>query len=180
MRITKVYTRTGDNGTTRLGDGQQVTKNHVRVAAYGDLDELNSQLGWVLTQTPGSQVTDCLKVVQNDLFNLGGELSAPGLGSHLLAEADVQRLEDQIDDFNAELPALKEFILPGGSPAAAALHLARTTCRRAERSLIELHGVEPQRDVLLRYVNRLSDLLFVLARYENHRGSVTEVYWQKP
>ena len=180
MRITKVYTRTGDGGSTRLGDGQEVLKSHQRVASYGEMDELSSVIGIARSLEPPAEMDELLSRIQNELLNVGGELSVPGLEAELVNDEAVKQLEASIDHFNSQLPPLKEFILPGGNQLAAALHLARTVCRRAERTLINLHAQEPQRGVILKYINRLSDLLFVLARWENHRGEVTEVYWDKP
>lgn len=176
-RLSKIYTRTGDDGTTGLGDGSRVPKDSARVEAYGTTDELNSVLG-VLLAVAGlpDAVSALLTEVQHELFDLGGELCIPG---HIVITADhVTRLEKALDEFNDLLPPLKEFILPGGGPAAAACHLGRTVARRAERRVWSLARVETVNPEALRYLNRLSDLLFVLARVlaRHERGS--EVLWR--
>ncbi|APZ43835.1 cob(I)yrinic acid a,c-diamide adenosyltransferase [Acidihalobacter ferrooxydans] len=176
-RLTRIYTRTGDDGTTGLGDGSRADKDAPRLAAIGDVDELNSALALVLAASPPPPVVACLEAVQHDLFTLGGELSLPG--QTLLSAGDVERLEQAIDGFNAELPPLREFILPGGGQAAAACHLARAICRRAERSVVALARVETVGVPLRRYLNRLSDLLFVLARVLARDSGAGEVYWRK-
>lgn len=178
MRISKVYTRTGDDGTTRLGNGKQVSKHHLRVQAYGEIDELNAILGLIRAESPEGPFENDLAVIQNELFNVGGELAMPE--SELLKDGSITQLEEWIDAYNESLPALKEFILPGGSALAADLHLARTVCRRAERSMVQLHEVEPVRPRLLKYVNRLSDYFFVIARKANQLAGGREVFWQKP
>src|SRR5580698_1631347 len=162
-RLSKIYTRTGDEGTTGLGDGTRVPKDHLRVEAYGTVDETNSAIGVVLA-TPHlpDEVRRCLTDVQHDLFDLGGELCIPG--ARTITPAYTKRLEDQLDSFNEPLPPLKEFILPGGGPAAAAAHMARTICRRAERICWRLAREESVGPDVMIYLNRLSDLLFVLAR----------------
>jgi len=176
-RLSRIYTRTGDDGHTGLGDGTRVPKDALRVAAYGTTDELNSCVGLVLAceGVPGP-VREVLTQVQHDLFDLGGELCIPGMA--MISDDDVERLERQLDGFNAELPALKEFILPGGGLAAAHCHLARTVCRRAERETVSLARDEDVRPEALRYLNRLSDLLFVLARVLARAGGHGEVLWQ--
>jgi len=176
-RLSKIYTRTGDDGTTGLGDGSRVPKDSARVEAYGTVDELNSVLG-VLLAVPGlpDGVTAVLTEVQHELFDLGAELCIPG---HIvITAAHVERLEKALDGFNDPLPPLKEFILPGGGPAAAACHLGRTVSRRAERRTWALARAETVNPEVLRYLNRLSDLLFVLARVlaRHERGS--EVLWR--
>lgn len=176
-RLSKIYTRTGDDGSTGLGDGSRVPKDDPRVEAYGSVDECNSALGMVLA-VPGipAEVRDLLTGVQHELFDLGGELCIPG---HRAIEAShVAALEAALDRFNEGLPPLKEFILPGGGPAAAACHLARATCRRAERrcwTLARAQSVAPQP---LKYLNRLSDLLFVIARVLARHESGSEVLWK--
>jgi cob(I)alamin adenosyltransferase len=176
-RLSKIYTRTGDDGTTGLGDGTRVLKDSARVEAYGTTDELNSVLG-VLLAVPGlpDAVTALLTEVQDELLDMGGELCIPG---HIvITAAHVTRLETALDGFNDELPPLKEFILPGGGPAAAACHVARTVARRAERRVLSLARAETVNPEVLHYLNRLSDLLFVLARVlaRHERGS--EVLWR--
>jgi cob(I)alamin adenosyltransferase len=177
-RLSKIYTRTGDDGTTGLGDGTRVRKDSARVEAYGTVDELNSALGVVLA-TPGlpADVAHCLSEVQHDLFDLGGELCIP---SHVLtSDAHVERLEQTLDRLNETLPPLQDFVLPGGSPAAAACHLARAICRRAERRVWTLAAVETAPPAAARYLNRLSDLLFVIARtLARHEGGA-EVLWRR-
>lgn len=176
-RLSKIYTRTGDAGTTGLGDGSRVAKDSPRIQAIGAVDELNSAIGVLLAEALPESVHACLHDVQHDLFDLGGELSIPGHTS--LGEEHVTRLEEQLDRYNGALPPLKEFILPGGSRPAALCHVARTVCRRAERNVISLAGAEQLSAVLQRYLNRLSDLLFVLCRVLNRESGVDDVYWQK-
>lgn len=178
----KIYTRTGDAGETALLGGARVPKDHLRVVAYGDVDELNALLGLVLAHDPGD-AAEVLREVQRDLFALGARLADPSSEvaarrpKAALGDEHVGRLERAIDERQARLPALTAFILPGGGPAGALLHLARTVCRRAERALVALHRAEPLEPVLLAYVNRLSDLLFVLARDVNDRKGEPEERW---
>ncbi|MBI4192768.1 MAG: cob(I)yrinic acid a,c-diamide adenosyltransferase [Betaproteobacteria bacterium] len=176
-RLTKIYTRTGDAGITGLADGSRVAKNSPRMEAIGTVDELNSVIGVLLAEDLPTEVRNCLSGVQHDLFDLGGELSVPG--HSLMSEAHSKRLEDALDEYNAKLPALKEFILPGGSRAASLAHVARTVCRRAERTLVALSKADPLAPPLLQYLNRLSDLLFVLARVLNRDASGDDIYWQQ-
>lgn len=176
-RLSRIYTRTGDDGTTGLGDGSRVPKDSARVEAYGTVDELNSVIG-VLLALPGlpPAATACLTEVQHELFDLGGELCIPG---HTLIKSEhVARLEKSLDEFNDSLPPLKEFILPGGGPAAAACHLARTVARRAERRVWTLAKAESISPEVAKYLNRLSDLLFVLARVLARHERGTEVLWR--
>jgi cob(I)alamin adenosyltransferase len=175
-RLSKIYTRTGDDGTTGLGDGTRVAKDSARVAAYGTVDELNSAIGVVLAQEITGPVRETLTQVQHDLFDLGGELCIPGMA--MIHDGDVERLELTLDEFNADLPALKDFILPGGGSAAACCHVARTVCRRAEREVVSLSRQETVRPEAIRYLNRLSDLLFVLARVLARASGHGEVLWQ--
>ena len=175
-RLSKIYTKTGDDGTTGLGDGTRVAKDSTRVGAYGTVDELNSTIGIVLAQEIPPDVRESLTQIQHDLFDLGGELCIPGMA--MVHESDVERLEQTLDGFNANLPALKDFILPGGGMAAAACHLARTVCRRAEREVVTLARTETVRPEAVRYLNRLSDLLFVLARVLARASGHGEVLWQ--
>lgn len=175
-RLSKIYTRTGDQGTTGLSDGSRVDKDHARVEAMGDVDELNSFIGVLLTQEVPDTVRLAFTDVQNDLFNLGGELSIPG--ASMMTAEDATRLEQTLDMFNADLTPLKEFILPGGAPAAAACHAARSVCRRAERRVVTLTKDEPVNPHTATYLNRLSDLLFVTARYLNKCANAPEVLWQ--
>ena len=173
-RLSRIYTRTGDDGTTGLGDGSRVAKDSARVAAYGTVDELNSAIGVVLACEAPPNVREVLNQVQHDLFDLGGELCIPGMA--MVHAADVERLEAALDAFNEALPPLKEFILPGGGIAAAQCHLARTICRRAERRLVTLARGESVRAEAMHYLNRLSDLLFVLGRQQND-GGAADVLW---
>ena len=177
-RLSKIYTRTGDEGSTGLGDGSRVPKEGLRVEAYGSVDEANSAIGVVLASPKlPERVRHCLINVQHDLFDLGGELCIPG--HRMITAAYVERLETQLDQFNEDLPPLKEFILPGGGPAAAACHVARTVCRRAERRGWSLARAEPVGAEVLKYLNRLSDLLFVLARVLARSESGGDVLWQR-
>ncbi|HKU42080.1 MAG TPA: cob(I)yrinic acid a,c-diamide adenosyltransferase [Polyangiales bacterium] len=178
----KIYTKTGDGGQTALFGGARVSKASLRVSAYGDVDELNSQLGVVCAHTSDAALATRLRAIQAELFSLGAELAKNpakdvDLGVPGLADADIARLEHDIDLFETELAPLKTFILPGGSQAAAFLHVARTACRRAERAVVTLLDAEPVRPELLRYLNRLSDLLFVMARVANSRAGVADVPW---
>ena len=174
-RLSKIYTRTGDKGTTGLGDGSRVDKDNLRVETFGTVDELNSLIGLVLTSDLGDGVRACLTRTQHELFDLGGELCMPGYT--LIPEACVDQLETDLDHFNEDLPPLKDFILPGGSEPAARCHLARTVCRRAERLMVSLAKVEDINEASLRYLNRLSDLLFVLARVLARANGGSEVLW---
>lgn len=175
-RLSKIYTRTGDNGTTGLGDGSRVKKTHVRVEAMGAVDELNSLLGLLLTEEIPEDLRPPLTVIQHDLFDLGGEISIPG--SRIIGAAKITELENVLDRLNADLAPLKEFILPGGTRAAATCHVARAVCRRAERRLHELSDTESINDNSLKYLNRLSDLLFVMCRVLNARQCRPDVLWQ--
>ncbi len=176
-RLSRIVTRTGDDGSTGLGDGTRVSKDALRVHALGDVDELNATLGVVLTHAlPDELRTDLLRI-QNDLFDLGAELCIPGHTA--LVSAQIEHLEARLAHHNATLPPLAEFILPGGSPAAALIHVARTVCRRAERSAVSLARSEPVHATTLQYLNRLSDLLFVLARIINRNAGGREVLWQR-
>ena len=175
-RLSKITTRTGDKGETGLGDGTRVPKDHPRVAAMGDVDELNSALGVLLAEELPKPVCEALAPVQQDLLDLGGELSIPG---HALLKTErVSDLDRWIERFNGELAPLKEFILPGGSRAAAAAHLARTVCRRAERSVVALARKDKVSESARQYLNRLSDLLFVAGRILNQAAGVGDVQWR--
>jgi cob(I)alamin adenosyltransferase len=176
-RLSKIVTRTGDAGTTGLGDGSRVAKDSLRIAAVGEVDELNSQLGVLLCERLPEEVRTLLIGIQHDLFDLGSELAVPG-ASFLNADLP-NRLEEAVDRYNGELPPLREFILAGGTRAAAQAHLARAVCRRAERSLVALGAVETVSDSSRRYLNRLSDLLFVLGRWLNKSAGGQDVLWQK-
>jgi len=176
-RLSKIVTRTGDAGTTGLGDGSRTTKDSLRIDSIGEIDELNSGLGVLLCEELPAAVRAALLDVQHDLFDLGGELCLPGM--NIIKDAQVARLEELADEFNTGLPMLKEFILPGGTRAAALAHLSRTVCRRAERSMVRLHAAEPLSEPARRYINRLSDLLFILGRVLNRAAGRGDVLWQK-
>jgi cob(I)alamin adenosyltransferase len=177
-RLSKIATRTGDAGETGLGDGKRVPKDSARIQALGDVDELNSAIGVLLAEEVPVEVRDALLDVQQELFSVGGELSIPGHA--MLSAGHVARLDALLEAWNADLPALKEFILPGGSRAAAAAHLARTVCRRAERSVVALGRAEPVTDHARKYLNRLSDLLFVAGRVLNRAAGGSDVQWRHP
>ncbi|WP_131995550.1 cob(I)yrinic acid a,c-diamide adenosyltransferase [Dokdonella fugitiva] len=175
-RLSKIYTRTGDDGSTGLGDGTRTAKDSARVTAYGTVDELNSAIGIVLACAIPERVREVLTQVQHDLFDLGGELCIPGMA--MVHAGDIERLEQVLDAFNEDLPPLKDFILPGGGLAAAHCHLARTICRRAEREVVTLARQDTVRGEAVRYLNRLSDLLFVIARVLARDSGHGEVLWQ--
>lgn len=184
--LNRIYTKTGDAGTTALGTGERVPKTSLRIAAYGTVDETNSTIGMVRVHLAGSEpeVDAMLARIQNDLFDLGADLCVPDRGEKLpyeplrMSDAQVSRLEAEIDKMNADLQPLRSFILPGGKPAAAALHVSRTVSRRAERIMVDLAAQpnEPVSSACLKYINRLSDFLFVAARYVNDRGQA-DVLW---
>ena len=174
-RLTRIYPRTGDDGSTGLGDGSRVSKDSARVTAYGTVDELNSQIGVVLAHALPDAVQVALVKIQHQLFDLGGELCIPGHAAIL--DTDVDGLEHVLDALNGDLPALKDFILPGGSASAAHCHVARTVCRRAERELVTLSHHDAVRPQAIRYLNRLSDLLFVMARVLARADGAGEVLW---
>jgi cob(I)alamin adenosyltransferase len=178
-RLTQIATRTGDAGTTGLGDGRRVDKDHLRICAMGDIDELNSEIGVLLTEdipeSVANELKDLFSKVQHDLFDLGGELCIPNYT--LLKEEQVSQLDQWLEKYNSTLPRLEEFILPGGTRAAAQAHVCRTVCRRAERSIVKLGRNEDINDMPRQYVNRLSDLLFVLARVLNRAAGGSDVLW---
>ncbi len=176
-RLSKITTKTGDAGTTGLGDGSRVPKGHPRVVAMGDVDELNSVVGLLLTESLPTHLRDALTDVQHDLFDLGGELSIPGYFA--IKDAHIARLETLTESLNADLPMLKDFILPGGSRAAAYAHLVRTVCRRAERSLVDAAQSEKISEHSRIYLNRLSDMAFVLSRVLNREAGQSDVLWEK-
>jgi len=176
-RLTKIYTRTGDDGTTGLGDGSRIAKDDVRVEAMGAVDELNNVLGLLLTEAVPADIDALLREVQHTLFDIGGELSLPERS--LISAEQVTALEQALDRYNADLAPLKDFILPGGSRSAALGHVARSICRRAERRTVTLARGATVNDSTLRYLNRLSDLLFVLARSLNSAAGVADVLWQR-
>jgi cob(I)alamin adenosyltransferase len=182
----KIYTRTGDEGETGLFGGGRVLKSHLRVEAYGGVDELNATLGMAGGVVADGEIRGRVEAVQQDLFSLGSSLATPGAedGSARveipsLPASRIQEMEGWIDDAGHETPPLRSFILPGGNPGASALHLARTVCRRAERAVVRLAEAESVDPVVLQYLNRLSDLLFALARLENHRAEFPDIPWQK-
>jgi cob(I)alamin adenosyltransferase len=174
-RLSKIYTRTGDAGTTGLGDGTRVAKDSLRVIAMGDVDELNSVIGMMLCEPIAERVAAVLVRIQHDLFDMGGEICMPGYA--MIKAERVTALEAQLDEWNDTLTPLKEFILPGGSRATAYCHLARTVCRRAERQMTTLNNQEKITEISLQYINRLSDLLFVLCRILNKEAGVPDVLW---
>ena len=174
-RLSKIYTRTGDSGSTGLGDGERVNKDSLRVESYGTVDELNSVIGLLLSSEVLSDVQSSLNRVQHELFDLGGELCMPG--TTLIPDTYVEGLEQDLDALNANLPPLEDFILPGGSEAAARCHIARTVCRRAERCVVALSREETVNPVSIRYLNRLSDYLFVAARVLARADGGAEVIW---
>jgi cob(I)alamin adenosyltransferase len=176
-RLSKIYTRTGDAGTTGLGDGKRVSKNSLRIHALGEVDEVNAVIGLLLTEELPEEVQALLTDVQHDLFDLGGEVCIPGMS--MITDKQVNHLEAELDRFNENLEPLKDFILPGGTRAAAITHHARTVCRRAERALVALALEEAVNDGPRQYLNRLSDLLFVLGRVLNRSGGRGDVLWQK-
>lgn len=186
VTLNKIYTRGGDAGTTALGTGERVPKNALRIDAYGSVDETNATIGMARIHLAGrpAKVDAMLARIQNDLFDLGADLTIPDRGeargkqSLRVSQAQVDRLESEIDDLNGELSPLRSFVLPGGSPGAAALHVSRTVCRRAERCIVALasDANEPVSEAALKYINRLSDLLFVASRYVNDRGAA-DVLW---
>ena len=176
-RLSKIATRTGDDGTTGLGDGSRTDKDALRVQAMGDVDELNSQLGVLLCEDLPPDVRESLLTIQHDLFDLGGELCIPGFT--MIKDEQIARLDALLATHNATLPALSEFILPGGSRAAALAHVCRTVCRRAERAIVALGKTESLNPQPRQYVNRLSDLMFVLARVLNRYAGGSDVLWEK-
>ncbi|MDQ3185067.1 MAG: cob(I)yrinic acid a,c-diamide adenosyltransferase [Pseudomonadota bacterium] len=175
-RLTKIYTRTGDDGTTGLGDGTRSVKESLRIEAIGTVDELNSCIGVLLAENFEGGVRTKLENIQHDLFDLGGDLSIPGRVS--MSEAQIGRLEKELDEYNLTLTPLREFILPGGARAGALCHVARAVCRRAERCVIRLFRTETMIPFHLKYLNRLSDFLFVLGRVLNYQQDVEDVLWQ--
>ncbi|HTQ74699.1 MAG TPA: cob(I)yrinic acid a,c-diamide adenosyltransferase [Burkholderiales bacterium] len=176
-RLSKITTRTGDGGETGLGDGSRVRKDDPRVAALGEIDELNSAIGVLLAEPMPEKIRADLESIQHDLFDLGGDVSIPGRAT--MTQGQIDRLEARVEEMNADLPRLKEFILPGGTRAAGLAHLARAVCRRAERSLVALSSSQKVADAGKVYLNRLSDLLFVLGRVLNRVGGRGDVLWQQ-
>ncbi|MBL0285442.1 MAG: cob(I)yrinic acid a,c-diamide adenosyltransferase [Zoogloea sp.] len=176
-RLSKIYTRTGDAGTTGLGNGNRVSKNSLRIHTLGEVDEANAAIGIMLCEELPDDVRVLLTNVQHDLFDLGGEVCIPGM--EMITAKQVEHLEEELDRFNDDLEPLKDFILPGGTRAAALAHQARTVCRRAERMIVALGQEESVNDAPRQYLNRLSDLLFVLGRVLNRAGGRGDVLWQK-
>ena len=176
-RISKVYTRTGDNGTTGIGDGSRIEKDNPRIIAIGALDELNSHLGLLLCEPLPEQIRQILLSIQHELFDAGGELSLPG--SNIITARHVEKLEHWLDTLNEFLQPLREFILPGGTRAAAISHIARSHCRRCETLLVTAARTESINRETLKFINRLSDLLFVIARYLNHDSKQADIFWRK-
>lgn len=176
-RLSKIFTRTGDTGTTGLGDGARVSKSGPRIEAIGAVDELNSHVGLLAAEAVPGDLAELLRDIQHDLFDLGGELAIPG--TTVLSETYVRRLEKHLEAVNAQLPDLREFILPGGNRQAALCHVARSVCRRAERRLWQLNDSHPMNPAALVYLNRLSDLLFVMARVLARAQGATEIFWEK-
>ena len=175
-RLTKIYTKTGDSGSTGLADGSRVDKDSLRISVIGDVDELNSLLGLLIAINIDEKIKDCLLDIQHILFDLGGELAIPD--SEMVTEANVEYIEKIIDEYNSSLPPLKEFILPGGSVPAAVCHTSRAVCRRAERQLVGLSKEISVNGDSLKFLNRLSDLLFVFARILARSEGGEEIYWQ--
>ena len=175
-RLSKIATRTGDKGTTGLGDGSRIDKDSARIASLGDVDELNSFVGLLLCEDMPAELREELISIQHDLFDLGGELCIPGY--QMITEVHVLRLDNLLEKYNADLPVLKEFILPAGSRAASIAHVCRTVCRRAERSIVTLGKNEAINEHPRQYVNRLSDLMFVLSRVLNRYAGGSDVLWQ--
>ena len=179
MRITKVTTKVGDKGTTALGDGSKVSKSDLRIRCIGEVDELNSFIGHAKIATNDKEIVKELSGIQNNLLNLGGELSAPQNPFDLLKEESIFHLETIIEKLNKELPPLRDFILPGGDEFSARLHIARSICRRVERSIVQLNEEENGRSVWIKYLNRLSDYFFVLSRFHTVKNNIIENQWNK-
>jgi len=179
MRITKVTTKIGDKGTTSLGDGTKVSKTDLRICCIGEVDELNSFVGQVKVVVSNEELEQELNIVQNNLLNLGGELSIPDNNLELLKENSVSQLEMRIEEMNKQLPPLKDFIIPGGDELSARLHVVRSICRRVERSLVKLFEKENGRNIWIKYLNRLSDYFFVLARFHTIKNDGVEDQWSK-
>lgn len=179
MRISKVTTKSGDKGKTSLGNGERVSKSHPFIILLGDIDELNSQLGNAITVCKAETIVSDLQLIQQDLFNLGGEISVQSSDTMLIGEGRIEFLEERIDEYNQNLKPLKEFILPGGDEFCSRIHLARSVCRRAERSCVEIMDTLKENNIWLPYLNRLSDYLFVLARYISSEQGAEEILWDR-
>jgi len=178
MRITKVTTKTGDSGKTGLGTGQRVEKNHPRIMVLGELDHLNSIIGWVISACENKELAKSLKNIQQDIFNIGADMSLPERDANLLKKERLTDLEHQIDGITKVLPPLKEFILPGGSEFISRIHIARTSCRNTERAMVSMFNSEGIDELHGKYINRLSDYLFLLARFVKHNEGVEEEHWR--
>tara|TARA_B100001778_G_scaffold334202_1_gene344790 strand:+ start:2609 stop:3148 length:540 start_codon:yes stop_codon:yes gene_type:complete len=179
MRISKVTTKSGDKGNTSLGNGERVSKSHLLINLLGDIDELNSQLGSAISSCKSELISSELESIQQDLFNLGGEISIINSGTILINNDKVEFLEERIDELNQTLKPLKEFIMPGGDEFCSRVHLARAVCRRAERSCVAILDLVKEKNIWLPYLNRLSDYLFVLARYVSSQRGSEEILWKR-
>ena len=179
MRISKVTTKSGDKGKTSLGNGERVSKSHLIINLLGDIDELNSQIGSAISSSKSSLISSELQSIQQDLFNLGGEISIFNSGTILINDDKVKFLEERIEDLNQTLKPLKEFIMPGGDEFCSRIHLARAVCRRAERSCVSVLDLVKEKNIWLPYLNRLSDYLFVLARYISSEQGAEEILWDR-
>ena len=179
MRISKVTTKAGDKGQTTLGDGTTVSKSHIRIECLGQIDELNATIGFVCTGCRDDKLVGILQSIQNDLLNFGGELSIPDSNEILLSDDRLVDIENNLKEMNSNLPPLVEFILPGGDDFSSRVHIARTVCRRVERKIVELLEVENRTERWIQYLNRLSDFLFVLARFYTHKHEVDESQWDR-
>ena len=179
MRISKVTTKSGDKGNTSLGNGERVSKSHLLINLLGDIDELNSQLGSAISSCKSESISSELESIQQDLFNLGGEISIINSGTILINNDKVEFLEERIDELNQTLKPLKEFIMPGGDEFCSRVHLARAVCRRAERSCVAILDLVKEKNIWLPYLNRLSDYLFVLARYVSSQRGSEEILWKR-
>lgn len=179
MRISKVTTKSGDKGKTSLGNGERVSKSHLIINLLGDIDELNSQIGSAISSSNSSLISSELQSIQQDLFNLGGEISIFNSGTILINDDKVKFLEERIEDLNQTLKPLKEFIMPGGDEFCSRIHLARAVCRRAERSCVSVLDLVKEKNIWLPYLNRLSDYLFVLARYVSSERGSEEILWKR-
>ena len=179
MRISKVTTKSGDRGKTSLGNGERISKSHLIINLLGDIDELNSQIGSAISSSKSSLISSELQSIQQDLFNLGGEISIFNSGTILINDDKVKFLEERIEDLNQTLKPLKEFIMPGGDEFCSRIHLARAVCRRAERSCVSVLDLVKEKNIWLPYLNRLSDYLFVLARYVSSERGSEEILWKR-
>lgn len=179
MRITKVTTKSGDGGKTKLGDGQEVSKSDLRIKCIGQIDELNSFIGYVKVASKNNEIIKDIVKIQNQLLNLGGEISVPGKDLNLITDNVIILLDDKINSLNKELEPLKEFVLPGEDEFSARLHIARTVCRRVETLITELTEKESGKKIWIQYLNRLSDYLFVLSRYYLDKKGIVEIQWER-